>query len=263
MAEPKLYVVILAGGSGERLFPLSTPDKPKQFLRLFGDSSLLQETVFRARLLPYTTITVCSIRKYEETIFDHVGDLDVAISIEGKEAIGTAPAIESVLDNFQANQYCSSGDVFLFCPCDHVIENKGNFAMGVQKAIEQIVGTDKLMLFGVPMRYKDSRLGHFLATYNNEVIKFFEKPTSSEIDYLLSHNLKTYWNTGIFLGTFEAFQKQFYLNERKPIGSFDTFCLARRSIPLGSILARNADSWGWDDIGNWESLIRHIVTARR
>ena len=154
-------------------------------------------------------------------------------------------------------------DLFLFCPCDHVIANKGNFAMAIQKAMEEVAGTNKLMLFGVPVRYKDSRFGHFLTNHDNEVMKFVEKPTSAEIDYLLSHNLETYWNTGIFLGTFAAFQEHLLAKHRAPVGSFDSVCLARRAIPLGSIMAKNADSWGWDDIGNWESLIRHIVTARR
>lgn len=265
MAEPKLHVVILAGGKGERLFPLSTETRPKQFLRLFGDTSMLQDTVSRCLLLPHTTISVCTIEGYEELTFDHLHDIGqstyrIPIRTE-KEAKGTAASIAYMLALYKANG-AGASDLFLFCPCDHVIENQGNFVVSIKKAIDEIKGTDKLMLFGITAKYKESRFGYFLANYDNEVLKFVEKPDSGTIDYLMSYNVGTFWNTGIFLGSMEAFRQQFpstYI----PQGSFDSYCLTDKRIALGNILARNADSWGWDDIGNWESLIRHIATMRR
>lgn len=269
MDVPKLHVIILAGGKGERLFPLSTPEKPKQFLRLFGDKSMLQKTVRRiVSNLPVETISVCTTKEYEEYVFNHLEELraDNYVRIWTEtEAKGTANSIVFSLRKHQDEYRAPAEDLFLICPCDHVIQNEGNFKTAIRKIIGQApVWGNKLVLFGIPARYKEPRFGYFITNHDNEVLKFVEKPTNMEIDYLASHGMPLYWNTGIFLGTNHAFLSQYHKDtEIIPEVSFDTLCLSNRQIPLGDIMGHNADSWGWDDIGNWEGLIRHLAIRRR
>lgn len=275
LGEYNLHVVLLAGGSGSRLSPLSTKNKPKQFLRLFSYNSLLQETIKRVSELPYTTIGISTAAQYNDITIQHIYELDsicnagLNIWID-KEQKGTAAAIHSILCEYKKLNIVTDTDIFLFCPCDHVIKEKWAFRSSILRGINEIKNSNILMLFGVTPEYPESSYGYFQVNKYNDVLNFIEKPSAKILlDMMYSEQwIRTFWNTGIFMGTMQAFFNKYLpfmsnCPSNIPSGSFDSLFLSNKKTPLGTTMFNRADGWGWTDIGSWERLLRYIAMRDR
>ena len=153
-----LHPVILSGGSGTRLWPLSRQNQPKQFLALIGDHSLYQETVVRASKLPgaQPPITVCAD--------DHrfmVGEQLQAIGIASggillePAARSTAPAIALAALHALSRD---PGATLLVMPADHLIEDEAAFRHTVASATD-LAGQDWLVTFGITPEYSENGYG--------------------------------------------------------------------------------------------------------
>lgn len=195
--------VILCGGSGERLWPLSRKSHPKQFLELEGDGSLLQQSV--TRIICETANPIIVTNGVHRFILRHqlqeigIGDADIIIEPEGKN---TAPAILVA-----AMQVASRdpADVMVVMPSDHYIPNQEAFTSMVQNAAKNIKD-GQIICLGVQPSRPETGYGYIKVSDTKKqlfnVEKFVEKPSLIKAkEYLLDGNYL--WNAGIFI--FRAF----------------------------------------------------------
>jgi len=193
-----VYAVILAGGSGSRLWPLSRQQLPKQFLSLEGDSSLLQTTIDRlsptieaGNILIVTQETHAKGEAYHallpyQSLFEPVGR-------------NTAPAIALAAARLSAD---GSDPVMVVLPADHIIKDEVRFREHLETAIRAAQG-GKLVTFGIQPTRPDTGFGYIKAHPGGDegicdVERFTEKPDhDTAVGFLQSGNY--YWNSGMFV----------------------------------------------------------------
>ena len=281
MSELKidLLPVILAGGSGSRLWPLSRKHYAKQYLALGGEQTMLQETVERLRYLAHLPpIVICN----EDTRFFAAeqmrqierGDVSILLEPAGRN---TAPAI--ALGAFEA---VANGDdpVLLVMPADHKIADVSMFVAAVRSATE-LANTGKLVTFGVTPTHPETGYGYIQSGEPVgaalKVEAFVEKPDlTTAKSYLEAGGF--YWNSGIFM-----FRATRYLEELEKFrpdilkACQDAFAGKQADLDFlrfdkNVFLACPADSIdyavmektdaamvvpldaGWSDIGSWAAL---------
>src|SRR5688572_22636550 len=175
-----LHPVVLSGGSGSRLWPLSRQNQPKQFLALIGDRSLYQETVLRASKLPgaQAPVTVCSgdHRFMVGEQLQEVGVANGGILLEPM-ARNTAPAIALAALHVIADDADAS---LLVMPADHLIEDETAFRNAVAAATG-LADAGWLVTFGITPDYAETGYGYILRgeVLSNDgfkVERFVEKP---------------------------------------------------------------------------------------
>ncbi|MEX0950662.1 MAG: mannose-1-phosphate guanylyltransferase/mannose-6-phosphate isomerase [Gammaproteobacteria bacterium] len=202
--------VIMAGGSGTRLWPLSRQLRPKQFLKLFGDETMLQQTLLRLDGLTYLSPCLICNEEHRFLAAEQLRQLectDASLILE-PEGRNTAPAIALAALHATAN---NDDPVLLVMAADHRIENIPAFHAAIGKALE-LVNAGKLVTFGiVPVSpetgYGYIKRGETLAPDCYSVAAFVEKPDSATASaYLASGDY--FWNSGMFM-----FRASDYLNE--------------------------------------------------
>lgn len=194
--EDKKYVpVILCGGSGSRLYPLSRENKPKQFLALTNELSLLQNTILRFR--ESEEIYLISNQSHEAILFFQLKEL-VDRGLLAKEV-----KITVVLEPFSKNTAPAVGFVcnlvkgrnLLVLPCDHIYDDRMLLA-----AIDTAKGTKaSITTIGKQPTFPATGFGYLL--YNEAgkcVTQFIEKPSKEKAEGYLATG-KYFWNSGIFL----------------------------------------------------------------
>ena len=276
-----LHPVVLSGGSGSRLWPLSRENQPKQFLSLIGDRSLFQETVLRACALPGTgaPVTVCA-DGHRFMVGEQLQGIGVAsggILLEPM-ARNTAPAIALAAEHLLARD---PEAVMLVLPADHLIEDESAFRAAVGRAAA-LAEQDWLVTFGIQPDYPETGYGYIargeaLGDGGYRVARFVEKPALATAQAYLAEG--TYaWNSGMFL-----FRAARYLEElarwapaiRTAAG--EAYARARTDLDFirveaDAFAASPSDSidyavmekteraavvpvsCGWSDIGSWSSL---------
>ncbi len=205
-----LYPVILAGGSGSRLWPASRKHYPKQFLKLFSDKSLLQETFLRLKGLSFKKSSVVCNHKHRFLVAENLLELeenDASIILE-PEAKSTAPAI--ALAALQALEE-DSDPILLVLPSDHLIPNHEAFRLNLEKAINQ-ARKDKLVAFAIKPTSAETGYGYIkrgeaLSNEAFSIASFIEKPNKVHAEELLDSG-NYYWNSGMFV-----FRAKVYLDE--------------------------------------------------
>jgi mannose-1-phosphate guanylyltransferase/mannose-6-phosphate isomerase len=203
--------VLLAGGVGSRLWPLSRELYPKQCINLFDpEKSLIQQTAERTRTIGLNAapIVVCN-DEHRFLIAQQMADSKIAVDIvlepEGKN---TAPAI--ALAAFQALSRDAEA-ILLVLPADHVIRDHQLFGSAVDQAVE-LAQTGKLVTFGVQPTYPETGYGYIQAAEKgaiSAVQAFKEKPDVATAQQYLDEG-GYYWNSGMFV-----FGAQNYLDELK------------------------------------------------
>lgn len=267
--------VILSGGSGTRLWPLSRALHPKQFLSLNGDKTMFQETMRRLSLLDITSsITICN-EDHRFYVADQLDDLDLSGQIILEPAgRNTAPAIAL------AALASIDDPLLLVLSADHVIEDDDAFAQAVQSAIP-LAEAGKLVTFGIKPTKPHPGYGYIKCgvaeQYGYVVDQFVEKPTVDIAKaYIEAGNY--YWNSGMFL--FRASRYLEELNKFQPdiynackasterLSKDLNFLRVDKEIfetcPSNSVdyavMEHTLDAVvvpmdaGWSDIGSWSSL---------
>ncbi len=220
--------VILAGGVGSRLWPLSRELYPKQLLTLLGDDSLLQATL--SRVLELSNIAPPILVVGEEHRFIArtqvnampCGDLPIILEPMGRN---TAPAI------YAAACYCqtlhSESVVMLVLPADHLIKDTVEFARAVQQAVE-LADQGKLVTFGIKPTTPETGYGYMLQGSNNEVLSFVEKPDLKTAKEYLEDG-SYFWNSGMFAFDNEVLIQQ--MDEHCP----EISVAMRRAVESGEV----------------------------
>lgn len=276
-----LHPVILSGGSGSRLWPLSRQNLPKQFLALVGERSLYQETVLRASRLPgaQAPVTVCS-DDHRFMVGEQLQGIDIpsgGILLE-PVARNTAPAIALAALHLVA---ASPEAMMLVLPADHLIEDEAAFRDAVERALA-LGEAGWLVTFGIQPDYPETGYGYIargeaLGEGGFKVARFVEKPDLATAEAYLADGGYA-WNSGMFL-----FKAQRYLDElaahapamldavRKAHAAArgdldfiridaDVFSASPNDSIDYAVMEKTARaavvpvSCGWSDIGSWSSL---------
>jgi len=242
--------VILAGGIGSRLYPLSSPERPKQFLKLFDNSSLFAASCKRLVQNPL----IVTNKSLQHIILKQCQQYNITPSniIYEPEPKNTAPAILQACKNVKPN------DVLVVMPSDHLIKNTDSFNKDLQKAIE-LANQGKIVTFGIKPTSANVNYGYISPT---NPPKFTEKPDEFTAHKYIKQGYL--FNSGIFV-----FKAQTMLDEAAkfcpnimanihnynllPSISID-YAIMEYTAKLATIKA----SFDWDDIGSWPSLIKNI-----
>lgn len=267
--------IILAGGSGSRLWPLSREEYPKQLLSFDKEQSLLQKTFNRLCTFskPADIVTVTNIKHYSN-IKLQLNKIDSSNVVIG-EPFGrnTAPAIASTLQYF-IQQGCED-DVVLIVPSDHLIKNIDGFNKTVEQG-KELAEQGYIVTFGIKPTYPETGYGYIKTekalSVGYKVEKFVEKPNfETAKKYLDSGNY--YWNGGIFMGKISTFLNEFkkyasdiYMHLGKLDFSNSTqinFSVYEKmpSISIDYAIMEKSDKIAlvelqsdWNDLGSWQSI---------
>ncbi|MHC1788831.1 mannose-1-phosphate guanylyltransferase/mannose-6-phosphate isomerase [Solidesulfovibrio sp.] len=275
MAARARYALILAGGSGTRLWPLSRTLLPKQLLALGGEETLLQTTARRVSraFSPARTLVVTN----EEHVFEVRAQLrgllpEVAGSVLA-EPLGknTLPAILLGLDRIVADDPQAIVGVF---PADHRIDDAAAWAVAMDRAAE-LAAQGWFVTFGIPPQAPETGYGYIhrgevLGQGSYAVLGFTEKPDRETAEKLLASG-RYYWNSGMFVFRADMFLEAVAAH----VPALYDWWQARGERPLaegyGGIPDVSVDygvvekldriamveaGFDWDDLGSWEALYR-------
>lgn len=219
--------VILSGGSGTRLWPLSTPERPKQFLPLVSEHTLFEETLLRLQGIPGLSgpVVICNqahrLLVSEQLKSAGVQPRAIVLEPEGRNtapAIGVAAMIVAGtegIDLQRANKAepasAKSRTVLLILPADHVIADGEAFRESVVKAVE-VARSGRLVTFGVVPTHPDTGYGYIERGVDegdwHSVARFVEKPdAATAADYIDS--ARFLWNSGMFAFSTNALLAEF------------------------------------------------------
>ena len=273
-----VYAVILAGGKGERFWPLSTPENPKPFLRFFSVRSLLQQTFDRARrLVPDENIFLVVGEQHEQQSREQLPALQSSNLLLEPTGRDTSAAIG------YASLYLPSDALMLVLPADHLIPDTDAFVNTMRIAVEFVLQKDMLVTFGIKPIRPETNYGYINAAPENlgtqddpvfVVERFVEKPDQQRAEHFFRDPFY-YWNSGMFLWKVSAIQELLAthlpdvwntLNRLKEEQDKEVFRreyseLKRISIDFGVMeKAKNVAvvpaTFPWDDVGTWNSLSR-------
>ena len=209
----KIYPVILSGGAGTRLWPLSRAVLPKQLLPLVADKTMLQETALRVANWPgvMAPLVVCG-NDHRFMVAEQMREIGITPLGILLEPVGrnTAPAVAAAAHHLKA---IDPEAIMLVLPADHVIENNAAFREAVERAIT-LVGQGALATFGIVPKTPETgygyiRRGEQVANCGEcfKVARFVEKPDLETAQGFLAEG-GYYWNSGMFM-----FQADRYLAE--------------------------------------------------
>jgi mannose-1-phosphate guanylyltransferase/mannose-6-phosphate isomerase len=227
----EIVPVVLCGGVGSRLWPLSRDDHPKQFLRLVGEHTMLQDTLLRVRAIPGIAppILVAS-EPHRFVVAEQSREIHckpAAILLEPC-ARNTAPAAAVAALKASAS---GADPVLLVLPADHLIRDHAAFARSVTKA-SAVAATGAIVTLGVVPTFPATGYGYIKAIPSSDaalfsVSRFVEKPSLAQAtDYLGEGNC--YWNSGVFL-----FRASSYLAALEQFAP-DILASAREAVQRGA-----------------------------
>jgi len=182
--------IILCGGSGTRLWPISRTLMPKQFVKLFDDTSLFQLTVKRNEDICDQQFIISNAEQYFLSV-DQLEELNATGNKFLLEPVGrnTAPAIALACFALDAKE------IVLVSSSDHLIKNQDAYTKVVNKA-KLLAANDSLVTFGITAEYPETGYGYIEAD-GETVIAFHEKPDAQTAQSYLDKG-GFYWNSGIF-----------------------------------------------------------------
>ncbi|MGD9625698.1 MAG: mannose-1-phosphate guanylyltransferase/mannose-6-phosphate isomerase [Arcobacter sp.] len=266
--------IILCGGSGTRLWPISRTLMPKQFVKLFSNKSLFQLTVERNSKLCKSQFIVSNAEQYFLAL-DQLEELGKKNNKYLLEPIGrnTAPAIALACMALEYNE------IVLVTPSDHLIKDEKEYEKVLNKA-KKLANDNKLVTFGITPTFAETGFGYIESVNEFDVKAFHEKPNfETATSYLKAGNY--YWNSGmfcfkagVFLDELEKYSPEIYnqsLNafnnaskdEIIRIKHDDMMLIPEDSIDYAVMEKSNIvkvipSNINWSDVGSFDALFEEL-----
>ena len=274
----QLQPVLLSGGSGTRLWPLSREAYPKQFLPLAGDDTMVQATWRRVEALADLAPIVVANEEHRFLVAEQLRQVGAPVPAILLEPVGrnTAPAIAAAALQAMAG---GADPLLLVLPSDHVVRDVAGFQRAVREA-SSAAEAGALVTFGIVLDAPETGFGYIQAEAGDglrQVLRFVEKPDAATARSYLDAG-GYYWNSGMFL-----FRASRYLEElarfRPDIvdavraahaaarhdGDFvrldkDAFSACPSDSIDYAVMEKTADAMvlpvdiGWNDVGSWSAL---------
>lgn len=274
-----MNIVIMAGGKGTRFWPRSVEAAPKQFLSFNSNRTMIQETVSRFRkLVPDTGLYIAVPRQYLPLLEQQLPDFPPDRLIIEPEQKDTAPCIA-----LAAFGFLKSGDnrPAVFVPSDQYVSDESAFLAAISLAAETANHKNAIVTLGINPVRPETGFGYLLtaAPENSHALspgvlrvrRFLEKPTEEQAAQLILEP-GIYWNSGIFAWRPSMIAQCIAAHQPEIWNSLlnhpDDLSAAYSEMPSVSIdyaVMEQADfiycipvQCGWDDLGSWASLRRHI-----
>lgn len=287
MADSRRFALIMAGGSGTRLWPLSRTDRPKQLLNLLGERTMLQQAYDRLlSLVPPENVLVATNREYAGEVREQLPDLLAENVLGEPEGRGTAGAIGL---GAVAIARRDASAVMIVVTADHVITRVAAFRAALRAAVE-VAQNGYLVTLGIQPTFPSTGLGYVerdeeLGTFDGQeayrVARFVEKPDRERAETFLQAGTYS-WNSGMFIWPVETILNALatYMPDLsaglKDIGgaigtpAFATTLgrvwptLPKQTIDYGIMekaerVAVIPVDIGWSDVGSWPSVYDELA----
>lgn len=281
------YCIIMAGGIGSRFWPMSTPQKPKQFLDVLGiGKSLLQMTFERlTKIAPETQIYIMTNEGYVDLVKEQLPMISLSQILTEPKRKNTAPCIAYAASKIHS---MNPKATLIVAPSDHLILKEDKFIEIVQIAINTANQNDRLVTLGIKPTRPDTGYGYIEFTEQGDIlggqvreVKHFTEKPDREVAELFLKSGNYYWNSGIFVWTantiLDALKKfkpdllglfsednGFYntSDEQSSINHCFEVC---EDISIDFAVMENAKNvdvvlanFDWSDLGTWGSVYTHL-----
>lgn len=276
-----MQLILLSGGSGKRLWPLSNDARSKQFLPLLakpdgGMESMIQRVVRQIRDAKLTdNITFATNAVQRDSIINQLGE-DVNVVTE-PERRDTFPAIALAASYLAKEKKCGDDEVVVIMPCDVYTESKYFATIG--KMVETVENDiADLVLMGITPTYPSEKFGYVVpestqsseSVFNKDclrVARFTEKPNEEKARELLKQN--AFWNGGVFafrLGYImnivsQYFKTETYLETRNRYAEFPKISFDYEVAEKAESVAVVPFSGQWKDLGTWNALCEELPST--
>jgi mannose-1-phosphate guanylyltransferase len=283
------YALILAGGSGQRFWPVSRDALPKQLLRLFGEKTLLELTVDRLRgIVPLENIVILTNALQVPGVRAVLPDLPEENIVAEPEKRDTAPAIALGIGWVAARD---PNATMMVLPSDQLIQDVVGFQTVLIGAAETAEASQGLVTIGIKPTWPCPSYGYVergaeasfpavqqpVSTF--EVTRFREKPSRELAEHFLAQGNFT-WNAGMFIWTVPAVTAElqqhaaplaefiqalgastdFSSTMRQQFGSLPKLSIDYALMEKASRVLNIEARFDWDDVGNWMSVGRYLPT---
>jgi mannose-1-phosphate guanylyltransferase/mannose-6-phosphate isomerase len=275
--------IVLSGGSGTRLWPLSRESRPKQFLPLVTDATLFQETLTRLRHVraPLAPPAIVCNERHGGVVLEQLHAIGVAPGAVILEPAGrnSCPAVTVAALLLQARADAGDDPFLLVLPADHVVQDSAAFAAAVGVALEP-ARAGYLVTFGVVPDHAATGYGYLRAKEPRDgwslLDQFVEKPDRATAETYLASG-RYLWNSGIFLFSIATLRRELEAHaapllaacERAvlhavregPVTRLGADFLACEAISIDYALMEKTQrgavvplAAGWSDVGSWNAL---------
>lgn len=284
------YALILAGGSGQRFWPVSRDALPKQLLKLFGDKTLLELTIERLEgLVDQQNILILTNKQQEEAVRAILPKFPASNILAEPEKRDTAAAIALGVGWVVARDPMAT---MMVLPADHLIQNRAEFHRVLTTAMLAAEKSGNLITVGIKPTWPCPSYGYVergrgaaipgvneLPVY--EVMRFREKPNPDLAEHFLSQGTFS-WNAGMFIWTIPAIfselsrhcpaladfvselrnSKDFNATIARQFGKLPKLSIDYALMEKASRVLNIEATFDWDDVGNWTSVGKYLETDK-
>ncbi len=280
-----MYVCIMAGGKGERFWPLSRDAQPKQFLKIVGARSMIAETAVRNRaLVPASRLLVVTTKDQARSVAQALPSIPPGNIVAEPIGRNTAPCIGLACALIAREHPCA---VMAVVPSDHVITDPKLYVQTMREAAVVARREHALVTIGIRPRFPETGYGYIVAgtriahagqTRFSRVKQFVEKPPQARAKRMIASG-RAFWNAGMFvfrisdmLDTFRRYLPTLYVDlsrvvtappallsrairdvyERAPSISIDYAIMEKAK----NVIVAHGE-FPWDDVGSWSAVADH------
>ena len=282
------HLIIMAGGVGSRFWPMSTPERPKQFIDVLGvGRSLIQLTVDRFEtVIPMENVWIVTSEKYKNIVMEQLPEVPETQILLEPCMRNTAPCIEYVSRKIHA-KYPDAN--LVFSPADHIVLDVNTFRSVIKNSLEFTEKREAILTLGMMPTRPETGYGYIKRQQESEselvegiykVEAFKEKPNLETAKSYLEEG-GYYWNAGIFIWNakmvvntismlvpdlalvFDKIEPYFYTDkEQEIVNQYFPTC-PNISIDY-AVMEKSKEvfvypaNFGWSDLGTWGSLYTHL-----